>query len=89
MKAERALEDAWNAARSYMAAQPSITTDLGNKPILFHIEPRAAGVLAAIKTVRRNAGGGDGRSAEADLARLTDAFNGLVGDFNHRTRNGQ
>ncbi|ALN72564.1 DUF3829 domain-containing protein [Aureimonas sp. AU20] len=89
VKAERALEDALQDARTYMSAHSSVTTSLGNKPVLFHIGPRAADLLAAIKTVRRNTAHGDPGTAEADLDNMTEALNGLVDDFNMRAGNGQ
>ena len=87
--AEQSFAQALDGARAYMAANPTVTTALGNKPVLFYIESKAVDFLTALKTLRRDTAGGDTRKLGPDLNRITASFNSLVDDYNLRVKNGQ
>ncbi|MBP2302400.1 DUF3829 domain-containing protein [Azospirillum picis] len=86
--AEQSFGQALDGARAYIAANPTVTTRLGNKPVLFYIESRAVDFLTALKTLRRDTAGGDTRKLGPDMKRITESFNGLVDDYNLRVKNG-
>jgi hypothetical protein len=80
-KLEGVMQKAFDEATAYAAANPDVTTSLGNKPLWFSIEGYVSNYLGDIKDLRR-AVADSSADVTPQLQSLFDEFNTLVTGYN-------